>query len=87
MHLISMHNPNFFKFYLTLKSQLNRKDDAYSNVVFKTVLDACKMSKGVIGNFVVKVILDTIQNAINFPLSCPFKKVCDLILYFLNIII
>lgn len=36
------------------------------------------MSKGVIANFVVKVVLDTIKSATNFPIACPFKKVCDL---------
>ena len=60
---------------MTGRTQLNKKDEAYSNVVFKTVLDVCKLKKGTIANFVVKSIMDRLKDFINFPIECPFKKV------------
>jgi hypothetical protein len=62
------------QFIATLKSQTSKKDDAYSNTIFKTNVDACKAIKGVVANFMVKVVAETIRDSINFPLDCPFKK-------------
>lgn len=70
-----VHISTLLKFYLTLKSQQNEKDEVYSDVIFKTVVDVCKFSKGTVANFAVKVVLDALKTGSNFSLECPFKKV------------
>lgn len=62
---------------LTLRSQKSKDDDAYSNVIFKSTLNVCKLSTGVIANFVVKVVAMAIQDHANFTVKCPFKKVSN----------
>ncbi|KAL7042088.1 hypothetical protein ACKWTF_001023 [Chironomus riparius] len=61
-------------FFITLKSQKSKSDDGYSNLIFKSTIDVCKLSQGVVANFLVKVVLETIKDHANFTVSCPFKK-------------
>ncbi|CAO1323200.1 unnamed protein product, partial [Diamesa serratosioi] len=47
----------------------------YTNVLFKHSTNLCKLSEGVIGNYVIKALLENFNNSANFVMKCPFKKV------------
>ena len=66
---------NLFQFYLTLRSMKTKDDDSYSKLLFRTTIDVCKVIKGVMSNFIVKIIMESIRQSTDFALECPFKKV------------
>lgn len=73
LQLIFRHSHGYV-FVLQLRSQKTKDDDAYSKLIFKTTLDACKALDGISGNFIVKMITETLLESASVPLKCPFKK-------------
>ena len=57
---------------VTGKSDERRRD--YDRMLFKGEIDSCKASKGIIGNFLTKLMIDTISNYSNFRFTCPLEK-------------
>ncbi|CAG9797957.1 unnamed protein product [Chironomus riparius] len=61
-------------FYLTLRSKKTKDDDSFSNLLFRTTIDVCKVIKGAMSNFIVKIIMEGVRKSTDFALECPFKK-------------
>lgn len=53
----------------------DKNDKNYERVIIKTTVNACKMFQGVLGDFVVKTVMDTLRDSADFELKCPFPKV------------
>lgn len=58
-------------FVIKVKSSEIRKD--YDQVLFQGNADTCKISQGVIGNFLIKAILSYDRDT-NYYFDCPMKK-------------
>lgn len=58
-------------FIIRVKSSPHRKE--YDQLLFQGNVDTCKVSQGVLGNFLVKWFLSADQNS-NFHFDCPMKK-------------
>lgn len=61
----------------------NDNSSTYDNEIFKTSIDMCKISDGVLGIFAMRWFMETFNNTANFIYKCPFYKV---ILKHINII-
>ncbi|CAO1366056.1 unnamed protein product [Diamesa hyperborea] len=48
-------------------------DKEYTNILLKTSVNVCNLSKGVIGNFVTKVLMENFKKSANFEMKCPFE--------------
>lgn len=46
----------------------------YDRLIFKTHVDACNLKKGIIGSFVVQMILENLEKHSNLAIPCPLKK-------------
>jgi len=62
------------KFRLSVPKDKN--DRNYEKVVLESATNICKMAKGIIGDFLVRMIMEDFSKFANFNISCPFKKVC-----------
>lgn len=56
---------------LAVKKDSN--DNEYTNVLLRTSVDVCNLSKGVIGNFVSKILMENFKKSANFEMKCPFE--------------
>jgi Protein of unknown function (DUF1091) len=55
--------------------QKDKNDRSYERQLIKTTTNFCKMSQGVMGDFIAKMIMEDIHKFIDFNLTCPFNKV------------
>lgn len=53
----------------------NDNSSSYDNEMFKTTVDLCKISDGVLGSFAMRWYLETFEKSANFEYKCPFVKV------------
>jgi Protein of unknown function (DUF1091) len=60
-------------FQLTVKIKQNEDETGYDRQIFTATVDACKLGKGVLSNFVVKIIMDQMKENSNWKFSCPSK--------------
>lgn len=49
------------------------KDTEYTNILLKTSVDICKISDGVLGNFLTKIVMENFRKSSNFEMKCPFE--------------
>jgi hypothetical protein len=61
--------------YTELNIQKDKNDRNYDRKLLKTSTNICKLSQGVLGDFIAKIIMKDIHEIIDFDLNCPFKKV------------
>jgi hypothetical protein len=61
--------------YTELNIQKDKNDRNYERQLLKTSTNVCKLSQGVLGDFIAKIIMKDIHEIIDFDLNCPFKKV------------
>ena len=47
----------------------------YNNEIFKSTVDLCKVSDGVLGTFAIRWFLENFKESSNFEYICPFHKV------------
>jgi prolipoprotein diacylglyceryltransferase len=47
---------------------------SYDREIMKTTVDICRLQDGVIGNFIAKLVYETLQNLSNYNFECPVKK-------------
>lgn len=43
----------------------------YDNLIWRQNMDTCNVQKGVIGNFILKAIIDNIHDCSNYKFECP----------------
>jgi uncharacterized UPF0160 family protein len=55
--------------------QKDKNDRSYGRQLLKTSTNVCKMSQGVLGDFIARMIMEDLHSVIDFDLKCPFKKV------------
>lgn len=53
----------------------DKTDLNYERVLVKNSINICKMLKGVTGDFLTKMLLDSIARSSDVPLKCPIQKV------------
>lgn len=58
-------------FTIRIKSSPKRQD--FDLLVFQSNVDTCKVSQGVLGNFVIRSLISTLKDT-NFNFECPLKK-------------
>ena len=56
---------------------INEKSNEPTMGFFNTTVNYCKISKGLVGNFVVQMLLRDLSSYTNATLTCPYKKVID----------
>lgn len=59
-----------FKSTITIKSK-GHEEKTYEKLIMKTTLDSCNIQKGVLGNFLIKTIVENLRNYSNFEFVCP----------------
>jgi Protein of unknown function (DUF1091) len=47
---------------------------SYYREILKTTMDVCRLQEGVTGNFVAKLIFETLKDHSNYNFECPVKK-------------
>lgn len=53
---------------------VDENDKMYSQKLFDTPQDLCKVSQGVRNNFFTKIFMENFEKSANFLLSCPVPK-------------
>lgn len=53
----------------------DKRDKNFEREIIKSTINVCKMFQGVMGDFMVKTIMDTLHKSANFELKCPFSQV------------
>jgi Protein of unknown function (DUF1091) len=61
------------KVYVTLRVRTGQSKD-YDKVIIKTNVDTCSIQKGIVGSFLVKLVLEKIDLYTNFKFQCPQPK-------------
>lgn len=51
----------------------NDKDTEYTNVLLRTSVNVCKISDGILGNFLTKIVMENFRKSANFEMKCPFE--------------
>jgi len=62
------------KFKLSIPKDKN--DQNYEKVLLDSATNVCKMAKGIVGDFLVKMIMEDFSKFADFNITCPWKKVC-----------
>lgn len=57
-----------------MKVKTNEDSKEYDKVIFKGIIDTCKVSKGIFGNFLVQMVAENLEQYSNFTFECPQKK-------------
>jgi Protein of unknown function (DUF1091) len=70
---------SFEKELLGIKAMITiniRKPSAgsYDRELMKTTMDVCRLRNGVTGNFLAKLMYETIKDHSNYKFECPLKK-------------
>jgi Protein of unknown function (DUF1091) len=60
--------------YVNWKGSENPSSKVYDKDILKANFNTCKISKGVIGNFFVKIVTDRLIEHSNFNMSCPQRE-------------
>lgn len=60
--------------YFTLSVKYDPNDQDYKRVVLKTSANHCKVGEGVLGNFLIKIVVKALENHSNFTYACPQRK-------------
>lgn len=60
--------------YISINIPIDAGDENYQKQVLKTTFDVTKVLNGVRGNFVTSVLMENIQQSVNFELKLPVKK-------------
>jgi hypothetical protein len=68
----------------TIALPLHENDQNFERVAIKTSMDLCKILQGIAGDFVAKLLLKNILKQSNSDLSCPHKKVNNVLIYFMR---
>jgi Protein of unknown function (DUF1091) len=55
--------------------QKDKNDRSYERQLIKSTVNVCRMSQGVMGDFIAKMIMEDIHKFVDFNLTCPFNKV------------
>lgn len=50
-------------------------DKNFERTIIKSTVNVCKMFQGVMGDFIVKTIMDVLHKSVEFEMKCPFPKV------------
>lgn len=58
----------------SFKSKSSRNVKDFDRTLLSGTIDTCKVSKGVIGNFIVRMIVDQLGKSSNFRFICPQSK-------------
>lgn len=58
---------------MTVNFPSDSKDTEYGHQVMKSTVELCKVLKRTTGNFIIKVMMDSLKNSKNFPFQCPLK--------------
>ena len=58
---------------MKLAAKKDSNDKEYTNVLLTTSVNVCSISKGVIGNFVSKIVMENFRKSSNFEMKCPFE--------------
>ena len=53
----------------------DNNDKNFERTIIKSTINVCKMFQGVMGDFIVKTIMDVLHKSVDFELKCPFPKV------------
>lgn len=53
----------------------DKNDKNFERIIIKSTVNVCKMFQGVMGDFIVKTIMDVLQKSVDFEMKCPFPKV------------
>jgi len=59
----------------TLQFPMDDKDKDYQIKFLKSTIDVCKITRGTMGNFIVKMLMDEFYKSADFKVACPFPKV------------
>ena len=60
--------------YVTLKGKSVETNKVYDQVILKGVLDSCKLSQGIFGNFIAQFIVENLHKYSNIKIECPQKR-------------
>lgn len=52
----------------------NEDDKEYEEEMFKSSIDSCRVAKGILGNYIIKMITDHLVDFSNFSFKCPQLK-------------
>ncbi|KAL7045318.1 hypothetical protein ACKWTF_002189 [Chironomus riparius] len=52
----------------------DNNDKNFERTIIKSTINVCKMFQGVMGDFIVKTIMDVLHKSVDFELKCPFPK-------------
>jgi uncharacterized UPF0160 family protein len=55
--------------------QKDKNDRNYERQLIKSNVNVCRMSQGVLGDFLAKMIMEDIHKFMDFDMMCPFRKV------------
>lgn len=67
---------DFVKVYvsISLLGASDEKSNDYNQQILKGNIDTCSVSKGTMGNFIIKMIADSIKKYSNYRFACPQVK-------------
>ena len=60
--------------YVTLKGKSIEALKVYDEVILKGVLDSCKLSQGIFGNFIAQFVVENLHKYSNIKIECPQKR-------------
>lgn len=60
--------------HITVMGQSNEASRVYDVTYFKGTIDECNIARGVVGNFIIKMITENLEEYTNFRYVCPQKK-------------
>jgi len=67
-------NTEMLKYVVKFESRLqNKRTLEYDQLFMRGTIDSCKVQEGVIGNFIVKLIVDRLDKYSNYKFECPQK--------------
>lgn len=69
------HEVNKIMISFTFAIAKDKNDKNYERVVLQSTVNACKMLEGVMGDFLVKMIMENLRKHVLFELKCPFQVI------------
>jgi hypothetical protein len=64
-----------FKLLVTFSVPKDSHDTNYEKVVLQSSINACRMFRGVTGDFISKMIMENMKQFVDFEMKCPIEKV------------
>lgn len=65
-------NVAFSTYIINVPSHEN--DNDFQKEVLRSTINLCKIKKGVMGNFFIKLFLENFEKSSDYKMECPFKK-------------